>query len=263
MTVRTRSPNRADMGDVVNLPAQIPVRRPARTRQRAPSAAHGAAVHERAVRERGRTTVRRLLEAGLAEFGERGFQAVTVDDIVRRASTSHGTFYLYFANKDDFFGALAHKALRALDAITSQFPLVTHDDAGRAALRAWVIAFCDTYQAHATVIKILSHADLAARGAPGNGLRWRLFRLADVVSMSMTADGTRARHGDGRWDATARLDAVACLMMLERVNYLLSSGVELPKAQMIDRLTDIIVAAFPAAHPSSTPNEREPARPRG
>ena len=47
--------------------------------------------------------MQKLLEAGLAEFDENGFQAVRVDDIVRRAKTSHGTFYLYFANKEDLF----------------------------------------------------------------------------------------------------------------------------------------------------------------
>jgi hypothetical protein len=33
-------------------------------------------------------------------------------------------------------------------------------------------------------------------------------------------------------------------MMLERVNYLLNSGVQLPRAEVIDRLTAIITAAF-------------------
>lgn len=234
----------------MNLPVQTPIRRPVRAPLRqAPSPAHEAAICERKAGKQGKTPVRRLLEAGLAEFGERGFQAVTVDDIVRRANASHHTFYLYFADKDDLFGALAHKALRAIDIITSQFPLVTNDDAGQAALRAWVRTFCDTYQAHATVIKTLSHADLIGRGARDNGFRRRLFRLADVVSVGMTAERVRAQHGHRGRYASARLDAVACLMMLERVNYLLSSDLGLPKAQMIDRLTAIIVAAFPAAHP--------------
>jgi hypothetical protein len=34
-------------------------------------------------------------------------------------------------------------------------------------------------------------------------------------------------------------------MMLERLNYLLCSGVRLPRAAVIDRLTAIIAAAFP------------------
>jgi len=58
----------------------------------APVARGGIPAQERELGAQGRQTVRRLLEAGLAEFDERGFQAVRVDDVVRRAKTSHGTF---------------------------------------------------------------------------------------------------------------------------------------------------------------------------
>jgi hypothetical protein len=37
---------------------------------------------------------------------------------------------------------------------------------------------------------------------------------------------------------------VACLMMLERVNYLISAEVQLPADDMADRIADIIFAAF-------------------
>lgn len=204
---------------------------------------------ERAVRARGRKMVARLLAAGLAEFGERGFQAVTVDDIVRRASTSHGTFYLYFANKDDFFGALSAEALQAMDRLSDEFPVGSADRAGRAALRDWVTAFCDTYQAHAVVIRILSQADLVARDSWEDGLKY-MSRMADVISMGMPVAGA----GDGQSGrvsgADARLSAIACLMMLERVNYLASSGVPFPRTEMVDRLTAIIVAAFQATQKS-------------
>jgi AcrR family transcriptional regulator len=117
------------------------------------------------VRARGQGTVRRLPEAGLAAFGERGFQAVTVDDIVRRANASHGTSYLYFANKDDLFGVLAHEALHAMEGITAEFPVVTPSPAGRAALRRWVESFCDTYDARAAVIRSLSQAGVVGQDA--------------------------------------------------------------------------------------------------
>jgi AcrR family transcriptional regulator len=39
---------------------------------------------------------------------------VSVDDVVRRAQTSHGTFYLYFSNKEDLFKALLRDALHPL-----------------------------------------------------------------------------------------------------------------------------------------------------
>ena len=48
-------------------------------------------------------------------------------------------------------------------------------------------------------------------------------------------------------DQHAELTAVACLMMLERVNYLISAEVRLPREEMADRLSAIIYAAFRAS----------------
>ena len=156
-----------------------------------PSLGGGRPAQDRELRAQGRQTVRRLLEAGLAEFDERGFQAVRVDDIVRRARTSHGTFYLYFANKDDFFKALLRDALHDMGVITDAFPVVTRNDAGRAALRQWVHTFCETYAAHAAVIRILSQAELVGEEVWGDGLQL-LFRLAEAITQGMTA---AAPHG--------------------------------------------------------------------
>ena len=61
----------------------------------------------RELRAQGRKTMRRLLDAGMRVFADRGFHAARVDDIVRAARTSHGTFYLYFTNKEDLLRALA------------------------------------------------------------------------------------------------------------------------------------------------------------
>src|SRR5689334_24771445 len=66
----------------------------------------GRPAQDRELRAQGRQTLRRQLEAGVAEFDERGFQAVSVDDIVRRAQISHGTLYLFVSNKEDLFKAL-------------------------------------------------------------------------------------------------------------------------------------------------------------
>jgi hypothetical protein len=43
------------------------------------------------------------------------------------------------------------------------------------------------------------------------------------------------------------LTALACLMMLERVNYLLSAEVKLPVDEMANRIADIMFAAFAPA----------------
>ena len=95
----------------------------------------GRPAQDRELRAQGRQTLRNLLEAGLAEFDERGFQAVRVDDIVRRAQISHGTFYLYFSNKEDLFKALLSDALHDMSLVTDEFPVVTRNESGRAALQ--------------------------------------------------------------------------------------------------------------------------------
>ena len=242
------------------------------SRPKRPSLGGGSPAQHRELRAQGRQTVRRLLEAGLAEFDERGYQAVRVDDIVRRARTSHGTFYLYFANKDDFFKTLLRDALHDMGVITDAFPVVTRNDAGRAALRQWVHSFCETYAAHAPVIRTLSQADLVGEEVWGDGLQL-LFRLAEAITQGMTAASSQWRTAaaaggtdgpasglaaaDGETAGSgmagsgmaapaghAELTAVACLMMLERVNYLLSVEVRLPRDEMVDRLTAIIFAAF-------------------
>jgi len=221
-------------------------------RPRRPSLGGGTPAQERELGAVGRQTVRRLLEAGLAEFDERGFQAVRVDDVVRRAKTSHGTFYLYFANKDDLFKTLLRDALHDMGIITGEFPVVTRNEAGRAALRDWIRRFCATYAAHATVIRILSQAELVGEEVWGDGLQL-LFRLAEAITQGMTASNRGAAGapgsdpGQAELHEHAELTAVACLMMLERVNYLLSVEVRLPREEMVDRLSAIIFAAFNSA----------------
>jgi AcrR family transcriptional regulator len=213
-----------------------------------PSLGGGTPARERELGRQGRETVRKLLEAGLIEFDERGFQGVRVDDVVRRAKTSHGTFYLYFANKDDLFKTLLRDALREMEVITGDFPVVTRNEAGRDALRAWIDRFCDTYAAHATVIRILSQADIVGEEVWGDGMQL-FFRLAEAITLGMTAASRTGQDSDadGGRPEHAELTAVACLMMLERVNYLLSVEVRLPREEMVDRLSAIIYAAFNSA----------------
>jgi AcrR family transcriptional regulator len=211
----------------------------ARKPQGRPSLGGGEPARDRELRAQGRETVRKLLEAGMIEFEERGFNGVRVDDVVRRAGISHGTFYLYFSNKEDLFRALLRDALHDMEIVAGDFPVVTSDDTGLAVLRQWVRKFFAAYAAHATVIRILSSADLVPDEVYGDGLRL-FFSIAEAMTTGMTA----AAEAAGRRQEHAELTAVACLMMLERVNYLISTDVQLPVAEMSDRIADIMFAGF-------------------
>ena len=175
----------------------------------------------------------------MVEFESRGFHGVRVDDVVRRAGISHGTFYLYFSNKEDLFKALLKDALHDMEIVAGDFPVVTHDDTGLTVLRQWVRKFFRAYAAHATVIRILSQADLVPEEVFGDGLRL-FFSIAEAMQTGMTA----AAQAAGKQQDRAELTAVACLMMLERVNYLISAEVQLPENEMADRIADIMFAAF-------------------
>jgi AcrR family transcriptional regulator len=214
------------------------VARPARKPQGRPSLGGGTPAQDRELRAQGRETVRKLLEAGTAEFEERGFNGVRVDDVVKRAGISHGTFYLYFANKEDLFKALLRDALHDMEVVAGDFPVVTSDATGLRVLREWVRKFSAAYAAHGTVLRTLSSAN-----APGemfaDGLQL-FFSLTEAMTTGMTAAAAAA----GRHQENAELTAFACLMMLERVNFVMTTEVELPEDLMADKIADILFAAF-------------------
>jgi AcrR family transcriptional regulator len=182
--------------------------------------------------------VRKLLEAGMIEFEERGFNGVRVDDVVRRAGISHGTFYLYFANKDDLFKALLRDALHDMEIVTGDFPVVTGDATGLKVLQQWVRKFSVAYAAHGTVLRTLSSAN-----APGAMYADGLQMFASLTE-SMTTGMTAAGAAAGRQHDTPELTAFACIMMLERVNFVATTEVQLPLDEMTDRIADIMFAAF-------------------
>ncbi len=214
--------------------ARAPRKQPSR-----PSLGGGTPAQDRELRAQGRETVRRLLEAGMTEFEERGFQGVRVDDVVQRAGISHGTFYLYFSNKEDLFKALLKDALHDMEVIAGDFPIVTRDETGRTVLRQWVREFAKAYAAHGTVLRTLSSANAPA-GMFGDGLR-----LFSSIAEAMTTGMTAASRAADQHQEYPELTAFACLLMLERVNYVISTEeLPLPGDEMADRIADIMYAAF-------------------
>lgn len=55
---------------------------------------------------RGERTMRKILDAALAEFGEKGFSESSIVSITSRAKVALGTFYTYFDSKEALFAAL-------------------------------------------------------------------------------------------------------------------------------------------------------------
>ncbi len=82
-----------------------------------------------------------ILDAARAVFGEMGYEAATVRDIIRRTGLSVGAFYNYYRSKEEVFDALADEGAR-------RFRPILHAQSARASdfesyVRAAVRAYFD------------------------------------------------------------------------------------------------------------------------
>ncbi len=60
-------------------------------------------------------SIRIILETGIAEFAQNGFDKASMNAIARKSGVSVGVIYKYFENKDAFFIACLRHALTALE----------------------------------------------------------------------------------------------------------------------------------------------------
>jgi AcrR family transcriptional regulator len=112
------------------------------------------------LRARGRDTRRRLLDAGESVLAAKGYHATRVDDVVKVARTSHGTFYLYFSNKEDLFRDLAIEVAQQMQQLAEELAPLRAGATGRARLQRWVRRFVDLYREHGAVIRAWTEAEI-------------------------------------------------------------------------------------------------------
>jgi AcrR family transcriptional regulator len=161
------------------------------------------ATSDRDLRPRGEKTRLRLLEAGAKVLPARGYHDARVDDIVEAAGVSHGTFYRYFSNKDDFFRTLAEGASARMIDLIDRLQL----DAEPTELRAWLQDWFAAYAVDGGVIstwqEMQTNEELAAFSQQvAASVFTRLVRMLD-----------RRDFGE------PVVDAVSLLAVLERVPY--------------------------------------------
>jgi len=184
----------------------------------------------------------RLLDAGLRVFAERGYHAARVDDIVRSARTSHGTFYLYFANKEDLLRALAVECAREMDALAEHLGPIGPDREGYEELRRFLSGFVATYRNYGPVIRAWMEGHVEDRDVSNLGVK--------AFTGIATAFGRRMHEAGGRGD---QVSISALMAMLERFAYFfVSRRLEFDDARMLDTVAHIVHRGFFRAPLSAT-----------
>ena len=144
---------------------------------------------------RGEKTLRKILDAALEEFGERGFSEGSIVGITRRANVALGTFYTYFDSKDAVFRALVtDMSARVRDHVAPVFESAvdTLDGEGRALESYLVFA-----RAHHQVYRIIDEAEFADPEGFAKHYRTTAARIAARLDAGK-AKGEVARSDERR-----------------------------------------------------------------
>lgn len=107
--------------------------------------------------ERGRRTLRKLLDASAIEFGEKGFHEASVSSITRRAGVALGTFYTYFDSKDALFRALVNDMSASV--MSSSREALSEDMDAFEIEQAALAAFLAFASEHKEVYRIIDEAE--------------------------------------------------------------------------------------------------------
>ena len=141
--------------------------------------------------ERGRKTLRKVLEAAAIEFGERGYHDAAITGITQRAGVALGTFYTYFESKEEVFRAL----VRDMSHATRQHIAEAVRDAPDrlTAERLGLEAFIGFVRKHRELYRIIEEAQFVADDV----YREHYLTFADGYSRNLAAARARGEIADG------------------------------------------------------------------
>ena len=153
--------------------------------------------------ERGRRTLRKLLDAAAEEFGEKGFHEASVSSITRRAGVALGSFYTYFDSKDALFRALVADMS---EKVRTSARSALHEGMGPLEIeQAALAAFLSFAAEHKEVYRIIDEAEFVDPAS---------YREHYETIAARIADRLRAGSSSGQFrDGLGELEAWAVMGM--------------------------------------------------
>lgn len=149
--------------------------------------------------ERGRRTLRALLDAAMLEFGARGFHATGITDITRRAGVALGSFYTYFPSKEEIFRALVKDLSAQVKAHVTPHVAAAADALAKE--RAALDHYLDFVRERQFIYRIIDEADFVAPDVYRDHYRTTVARMADRLAAGALSG--ELRDGIGEVEAWA------------------------------------------------------------
>ncbi len=140
---------------------------------------------------RGEKTLRKILDAALGEFGEKGFGDSSIVGVTSRAKVALGTFYTYFDSKEAVFAALVgDMSARVRDHVAPALGAARDGlDAERLALEAYL----GFVAGHKEVYRIIDEAEFVDPA----GFRTHYETTASRIAGRLAAAAARGEIIDG------------------------------------------------------------------
>lgn len=185
------------------------------------------------MRDRHRLMTREhITGAALEAFAERGYVAVTIDDIVRRAGIGRATFYLHFDSK----AAVLRELRDARMTVWSQQDAPQAGTSGRPSIRAFFEKVVDFHTAAPELYLALHQARAAD---PEFAAAHRATMEANV------GEWVRTDAMPGATEAQLRLAIAMMYTMVDSFMHLwLADGWPLDREGAIDAMTDALYATM-------------------
>jgi AcrR family transcriptional regulator len=175
-------------------------------------------------------TRRRLRDAALEVFAERGYATATIDEIAMAAGASRATFYLHFKSKVEVIRELI-ESMTDREQIWQSLSELKQPT--REQVEAWLREVVALYDAQRSYFLVVEQA-VAVEPDLTEGYYRLVDRYVDIAA--------EALHEDA---ADARLHAMLLWIQLTRFLFLWRvRGMELDEAQTMTLLTDIWHAAL-------------------
>jgi AcrR family transcriptional regulator len=186
---------------------------------------------------RGEATRRAILSAAERVIGEQGFNEASIGSITREAGVAQGTFYIYFASKDDVFSELVADMGRMLRHAISEATagIANRLDAERAGLHA----FLTFVAAHPELYRIVQEAQFVDHKA--YLAYFRTFAEGYREGLAQAAETGDIRPGDADIRAWALMGIARSLG-----EYSVVFGSDATIDEMVDTAHEMIVHGLAA-----------------